>query len=98
MAAAAPRLADLSEGDRRMLESWLVGFDQQWTEGLLEDRAGRIPPDSSWRLPALAEMVKIDLERHWQRGQQISLEAYLAQYPELGNPADVTADLIHAEY
>src|SRR6187397_350721 len=43
-------------------------------------------------------MVKIDLERHWQRGHQISLEAYLSKYPELGNPADVTADLIHAEY
>src|SRR5262249_45807652 len=53
--------------------------------------------DSSWRLPALAEMVKIDIERQWQQGHQVSLESYLKQYPELGNPADVSLNLVQAE-
>ena len=98
MAALNPRLADLSDDDRQVLESWLVEFDQRWDEGLLANRVDQIPPGSSWRLPALAEMVKIDLERQWQRGRQVSLESYLEEFPELGSPDDVSADLIQAEY
>src|ERR1700680_2791097 len=98
MAALNPRLADLSDDDRQVLESWLVEFDQRWDEGLLASRVEQIPPGSSWRLPALAEMGKIDLERQWQRGRHISLESSLAQFPELGSPGDVSADLIQAEY
>ena len=98
MAALNPRLADLSDDDRQVLESWLVEFDQGWDEGLLANRVDQIPPGSSWRLPALAEMVKIDLERQWRRGRQVSLESYLEEFPELGSPGDVSADLIQAEY
>jgi formylglycine-generating enzyme required for sulfatase activity/serine/threonine protein kinase len=92
------RLADLSDDDRQVLESWLVAFDQHWDERLLASRAAQLPPGSSWRLPALAEMVKIDLERQWQRGRQASLESYLREFPELGRPEEVSADLIQAEY
>ncbi len=98
MAALNPRLADLSDDDRQVLESWLVEFDQGWDEGLLANRLDQIPPGSSWRLPALAEMVKIDLERQWGRGRQISLESYLEEFPELGSPGDVSIDLIQAEH
>ncbi len=98
MAAINPKLAALSADDRQVLESWLVEFDERWDPGLLAHRVDRIPPGSSWRLPALAEMVKIDLERQWQRGRQVSLESYLKDFPELGSPADVSADLIQAEY
>ena len=98
MAALNPRLADLSDDDRQMLESWLVEFDQGWDERLLASRLDEIPPGSSWRLPALAEMVKIDLERQWRLGRQVSLESYLEEFPELGSPGDVSVDLIQAEY
>ncbi len=98
MAALNPRLADLSDDDRQVLESWLVEFDQRWDEGLLANRLDQIPPGSSWRLPALAEMVKIDLERQWRRGRQVSLESYLEEFPELGSPGDVSIDLIQVEY
>jgi formylglycine-generating enzyme required for sulfatase activity/serine/threonine protein kinase len=98
MATLNPRLADLSDDDRQVLESWLVEFDQRWDEGRLANRLDQIPPGSSWRLPALAEMVKIDLERQWGRGRQISLESYLEEFPELGSPGDVSIDLIQAEY
>jgi len=33
MAALNPRLADLSDDDRLVLESWLVDFDQRWMKG-----------------------------------------------------------------
>src|SRR5206468_1386789 len=98
MVAPHREVVDLSDDDRQELEAWQIDFEQQWDDGLLPERAKRIPSDSSWRLPALAEMVKVDLERQWQRGNRISLESYLKEFPELGNPADVSADLIQAEY
>jgi len=98
MAALNPRLADLSDDDRQVLDSWLVDFEERWDEDLLANRLDQIPPGSSWRLPALAEMVKIDLERQWRRGRQVSLESYIKEFPELGSPGDVSADLIQAEY
>ena len=98
MAALNPRVADLSDLDRLVLESWLVEFDQRWDEGFLANRVKQIPPGSSWYFPALAEMVKIDLARQWQRGRQVSLESYLKEFPELGTPDNVSADLIQAEY
>jgi len=98
MATSNSQLAALSDDDRQVLESWLVEFDQHWDEGLLAGRARQIPPGSPWRAPALAEMVKIDLERHWQRGHQVGLESYLERFPEIGRPEDVPADLILAEY
>jgi serine/threonine protein kinase len=98
MPAHDPELTDLSADDRRALDHWLVEFDRGWEDGLLSNRVDQIPPGSSWRLPALAEMVKIDLERQWERGREITLESYLEQFPELGAPDDVSADLIQAEY
>jgi len=90
------RVSLLSNDDRQVLESWIVDFDRHWHEGRLATQLDEIPPDSSLRLPALAEMVKIDLERRWRSGPQISLESYLGQFPELGGPGNVSADLILA--
>jgi predicted Ser/Thr protein kinase len=98
MAAPNRGLAGLSDGERQELEAWLIDFEQQWDERLLPSRARKLPSGSSWRLPALAEMVKVDLERQWQAGRRASLESYLKQFPELGGPGDVSADLIQAEY
>lgn len=49
------------------------------------------------RLAALTEMVKIDMERRWQRGQPATLEHYLDTFPELGDRHSVAPDLILAE-
>ena len=43
-------------------------------------------------------MIKIDLQRQWQRGRQVSLESYLETLPELGSRDTIPADLILAEY
>jgi serine/threonine protein kinase/formylglycine-generating enzyme required for sulfatase activity len=98
MTTANPRLAALSDKDRQACEAWLVAFEQGWDEQRLVRRAEQIPAGSSWRLPALVEMVKIDLERQWQQGRRVSLESYLQEFPELGSPGDVSADLIQAEF
>src|SRR5579884_2141508 len=87
MAVANASVRRLSEQERRVLEGWLLEFDQSWADGLLDDRARRLPPvGMPLRLPALAELVKIDLERQWRAGRRPRLEEYLPRFPELGTP------------
>ena len=99
MAVTHPKMLELSESDRQLVESWLVEFDESWHSERLAERVRTLPPPwTPLRLPALAEMVKIDLERKWQQGRRVLIESYLKAYPELGTPKTVTADLIQAEY
>lgn len=62
--------------------------------------AGMIIPPSvgTDRLPALVEMVKLDLSREWLEGRPVNLESYLESFPELGTADTVSAELIWAEY
>ncbi len=99
MATPEAHLATLTDEQRLLLERWLVDFDLSWDEGQLGSWARRLPPPGDpLRRPALVEMVKIDLEYRWQRGQRARLEAYLKALPELGAAADLPADLLLAEY
>jgi hypothetical protein len=99
MTTSLNRLAVLSDQDREALESRLVEFDRSWSEDRLAEEARRLPPpDSAVRLPALVELVKIDLERQWQRGRRPRVEDYLQRYPELGNPDTAPPDLLWTEY
>lgn len=99
MALANVNVLKLSDADRQVLEAWLVEFDQTWADGRLAARVRQLPaPGQPLRLPALVEMVKIDLERLWQRGRRVTIDAYLKAYPELGNPDSVPMDLLLAEY
>jgi serine/threonine protein kinase len=98
MTATDPIFAGLSEKQRRKLESWLVAFDRRWNEGRLAAAAAKLPRDHPLRRVALAEMLKIDVERRWQRGTPLPLEDYLRALPELGTPETVSVDLILAEY
>jgi hypothetical protein len=90
-------LASLTDEDRRLLEAWLVEFDLSWDEERLATRAATVPSGHPLRRAALVEMVKIDLERQWQRGRPCGLEDYLRVYPELAEPDGVPPDLIEAE-
>lgn len=55
-------------------------------------------PRNSQRPSILHELIKIDLEKRWHRGQQISIEEYLSRFPELGEPAAIPATLVYEEY
>src|SRR5262249_11904827 len=55
------------------------------------------PPGQPLRLPALIELVKIDLERNWQRGRHLCLADYTARDPELGPAEALPPDLLLAE-
>jgi predicted Ser/Thr protein kinase len=99
MSAAEADLEGLSDDKRQVLEAWLVEFDLSWDEGRLAAWVRKLPPQwDCLRRVALVEMVKIDLERRWQRGQPARLEGYLKALPELGPPDSLPADLLLAEY
>jgi hypothetical protein len=92
-------LAELTDEQRQLLESWLVEFDLSWHADQLAAWLRRLPPrGDGLRRPALVEMVRIDLERRWQRGQRANLEAYVKALPELATPDPLPADLVLAEY
>lgn len=90
----------LAQREPAVLETWLVDFDKTWEETALAAwAAGRLPgPDDPLRSMALAELVKIDMERQWQRGQRLTVESYLERYPELGTRETVRPDLLLAEF
>jgi hypothetical protein len=87
MAAAGQHLLALSDEHRQALESWLVEFDKGWKEGRLGEAVRQLPPPGSpLRYPTLVELVKVDLEKQWERGRRVPVESYLKDYPELGTP------------
>ena len=90
--------AKLSDAEVQTLEAWLVEFDRTWDERRLASRVQQLPPAGSrLRLPALIEMVKIDLEKQWTHGHRPVLETYLHQFPELGTPETASVELVQAE-
>jgi formylglycine-generating enzyme required for sulfatase activity/serine/threonine protein kinase len=97
---AAPGLSAICDRERETVESWLVAFEQAWTENALADwAADKLPATGSpVRRLALIEMVKVDLEYQWQRGNQLTLGSYLERFPELGDRTTVSAELLLAEY
>jgi predicted Ser/Thr protein kinase len=99
MATTNAHLVELSDDKRQLLETWLVEFDLSWDESRLAQWVHKLPARGDClRRPALIEMVKIDLEHRWQRGQRAVVEGYLKALPELGAPDRLPADLILAEY
>src|SRR6516225_4188615 len=98
MAVTNTAVRELDGRQRERLEAWLVEFEQSWNEGRLAACASQFGPQDALHLPALVEMVKIDLERNWERGRCVTVESYLQEFPELGTPETVPADLLQAEY
>jgi predicted Ser/Thr protein kinase len=62
----------------------------------LRQFASRAEP--AFRRAALAELVKVDLERRWTAGQNRRVEDYLKDYPELQQDGDSLAEIVQQEY
>ncbi len=99
MAVANPHFAALTGQDLQTVHFWIEEFARSWKDGCLAGRVRQLPPQGHrLRLPALIELVKVDLQRQWQKNRPVTVEGYLKAYPELGTPDTVAADLIQAEY
>ncbi|REJ93563.1 MAG: hypothetical protein DWQ29_03645, partial [Planctomycetota bacterium] len=85
---------------RNRLEALLMHFEQDWRPGLLDEFVARVESDAAGvdRRLALAELVKIDLQRGWISGHGKLIEQYLTEFPALGTAADVDPELLAVEY
>ncbi|MCI0459095.1 MAG: serine/threonine protein kinase [Gemmataceae bacterium] len=98
MLAACPQLLQLSLSGREKVEAWLFEFQRCWTDARMKQWLAHLPPaDSPLRLPALIELVRIDLENHWRRGRKPRVEAYLRSHKELAETVEALPYLIAAE-
>jgi hypothetical protein len=81
------RLADLL---RRFEASWQAASDAEIAQ-FLPARDDPLYP------PALIELVKVDQEYRWRRGEHRTIEDYIAQWPVLADRLEVLLELLEAE-
>ena len=91
-------LTVMSEQAVREMVRWLDAFESGWTATSLDEQTASIDANSSWRQPALIEAVKIDLQRQWQNGSQLSLESYFDRFPEIATNSNGFIELVACEY
>jgi serine/threonine protein kinase len=99
-------MADAPETEAARLDdpSWMRladivrRFDESGRTAPGAELAHHLPgPGDPLRQPVLVELVKVDQERRWRRGEQKKLEDYLAQWPELTGKPEVLRELLGAE-
>lgn len=97
MGVANLQLLRLSSDQRKVVETITSDFHRQWSETLLSAVISGLPAKGPIRLPALIELIKIDLVKRWESAKPISVEDYCKLYPEIGTADAIPSDLIEAE-
>jgi serine/threonine protein kinase/formylglycine-generating enzyme required for sulfatase activity len=96
----APKdLGDLNTLQWGQLQELADRFQRDWQDGKSVDLERFLPPAGSPHRPlVLHELILIDMEMRWQRGQVIGLEYYLEKFPDLGAARSLPPKLIAEEY
>jgi serine/threonine protein kinase len=83
----------------RQVQQLADRFQELWQSAGSVDLEQFLPPaDSPVRVLVLNELILIDLDMRWQRGQVMGLEYYLEKFPELGTSRSLSPKLIAEEY
>lgn len=91
--------SETSGADWDRIEALAGQLEARWKEGGTVDLVGLIPPEGDpLRRAALEELVKVDLECRWRRGQPVVLDYYLDKFNDLGPKRNLTAALVFEEY
>ncbi len=99
MAENANEMTQLTDENWEQLEELASKLEVAWKKGGPVDLASLLPePTAPLRKHALIELIKVDLECRWRKGQPVVLDYYLDKYVELGRPRDLPAKLIFEEY
>lgn len=97
--ATTSSLSQLNADLRDALTDWLAEFDLNWQAGQIELQLKALPSTlQPFRSIALAELVKIDIERCWRHNVEATVESYVEQLPGLGSTETVVADLLLTEW
>jgi tetratricopeptide (TPR) repeat protein len=73
-------------------------FEEAWEAGRTPRIEDYLPAEGPARLPHLAALVQVTLERRIQAGQCARVEEYLERFPELHSDQTVIQELARAEY
>ena len=91
----APRL-DANEWS--LLDEVVEKLEDSWRTSSAGGVAPFVPPKGhALRERVLIELIKVDQEHRWESHQPLFLEAYLADWPELGGKPAVVQELLEAE-
>lgn len=89
-------IGDASSWLRR--EEIVERFEKQWRTAGKAEIADFLSGDhSDERQVLLSELVKVDLEYRWARGEEARIESYLARFPQLGSVDDAPLELLIEE-
>ncbi|HEY2826936.1 MAG TPA: protein kinase [Pirellulales bacterium] len=73
-------------------------YESESRDGFPDLRKFADRAEPAYRGAAIAELVKVDLERRWASGDRRRVEDYLNQYPELRDSADSLTEIVQQEY
>jgi hypothetical protein len=80
------------------LDALVSQFENAWQAGGPPPLEAFLSADGPRRAAALPELVHVDLERRFKRGESVRVEEYLGRFPELASDRTAVLDLIAAEY
>lgn len=99
MAENTHDMGELTDADWEQLEEMASQLEDAWKKERIVDLAKYLPePGSPIRKLAILELIKVDLECRWRKGQSCSLDDYLVRFPELGKARDLPSKLVFEEY
>jgi serine/threonine protein kinase/predicted ATPase len=85
-------------GDWNECEAIIKRFEQAWRDGQRPELATFLDTDAPKSSLLLLELIHIDLEFRLKAGDDVRVEKYLSQFPELSRHRSATMGLIAAEY
>lgn len=80
------------------IEEIVERFEEAWHGPWPPRLEAFLPGDAALFWPVLVELVHIDLEYRLKRGEKVTVEAYLRNYPELSDDRATVVDLLAAEF
>lgn len=96
-------VAQLKKEERQRIQEIAALFEVAWSKVENKSQAANLekylpPANDPLRSRVLQELIKVDLEFRWRRGQAIGLEAYLKKFIDLGSSRTLSPLLIYEEY
>ena len=93
-----PSTPDWSDGDSQRVEEALRRLEVAWQkESDVDLRKFVPPPDDPLRTRILKELIKVDQEHRWKKGDRKKLEDYLREWSELADDDDIIVELLRSE-
>src|SRR5262245_55850335 len=81
------------------LDAFLVAFEAAAASGATPAPHAFLPPPSHpLYATVLREILRVDLEFAWSRGERRRIEEYCERFPDLFRDRDALRDLAHEEY